>query len=96
MAEEYISRKVACNLSFSHGLNEDGILYIPYHEVINYLQNISPANVRPAKEGEWITPPKNRDYSHLVDFYECPFCGYIEDCFVNFCPNCGADMREVE
>lgn len=63
---------------------------------IRRIEEIRPANVRPVKEGVWITPPKNRDYSHLVDFYECPFCGYVEDCLVNFCPNCGADMREVE
>lgn len=59
---------------------------------IRRIEEIRPANVRSVKEGVWITPPKNRDYSHLVDFYECPFCGYVEDCLVNFCPNCGADM----
>lgn len=63
---------------------------------IRRIEEIRPANVRLVKKGIWITPPKNRDYSHLVDFYECPFCGYIEDCLVNFCPNCGADMREVK
>ena len=47
------------------------------------------------KKGKCITPPKNRDYAHMLDFYECPFCGYIEDCLVNFCPNCGVDMRKV-
>ena len=62
---------------------------------IRRIKEIRPADVRPVKKGIWITPPKNRDYSHLVDFYECPFCGYVEDCLVNFCPNCGAKMREV-
>ena len=59
---------------------------------IRRIEEIHPADVRPVKQGEWIAPPKNRDYAHLVDFYECPFCGYIEDCLVNFCPNCGAKM----
>lgn len=97
MAEKYISCKVACNLSFSHGLNEDGILYIPYHEVINYLQNISPADVRPMVRGYWIG-----DYNDL----KCSVCeknwdelrtadgedwGYWEE-VPPYCPNCGAEM----
>ena len=61
-------------------------------EYIVNLLDIPAEDVYPVREGEWITPPKNRDYAHLVDFYECPFCGYIEDCLVNFCPNCGAKM----
>lgn len=94
---DYISRKVACNLSFSHGLNEDGILYVPYHEVINYLQNISPANVRLVKSGKWIT--RNSVYLQSGEIMAtCSLCnnklrilGNLSD--FNFCPNCGADMR---
>lgn len=97
MAEKYISRKVACNLSFSHGLNEDGVLYIPYHEVINYLRNISPADVRPVVHGHWIGV-----YNDL----KCSVCGknwdelrtanggdwgYWEN-IPPYCPNCGAEM----
>ena len=94
MAEKYISRKVACNLSFSHGLNEDGILYIPYYEAINYLQNISPADVRPVVRGEWI-PYKQGDM-------KCSNCGGVYGVCAgllgdyNYCPRCGADMRGVD
>ena len=53
-----------------------------------------PEHGRPVVRARWITPPKNRDYAHMIDYYECPLCGAIEDYLVNFCPNCGADMRE--
>lgn len=91
MTEKYISRKVACNLSFSHGLNEDGILYVPYYEVINYLQNISPADVRPVVRYKWQT----LDTEFAGRAFVCP-CNFISTEKTNFCPDCGADMREVE
>ena len=49
------------------------------------------ADVRPVVRGKW------RPYSPLTDTYECDKCGYqvIDEIFqTNFCPNCGADMRE--
>lgn len=55
---------------------------------------IPAADVRPFVRARWITPPKNRDYAHMIDYYECPLCGFIEDYLVNFCPNCGAVMEE--
>lgn len=91
---EYISRKVACNLSFSHGLNEDGILYIPYHEVVNYLQNISPADVRPIVEGEWLWEFADNGWANHI----CSRCGWTLNTDIHvgmdyrFCPNCGAEM----
>lgn len=38
-------------------------------------------------KGKWIVredEPMN---------YECPFCGELNCCKGNFCPDCGADMR---
>lgn len=53
------------------------------------------------RKGHWC--PQNDDY---FDWYECSECGYGSegemqhsseyDVRTNFCPNCGADMREVE
>ena len=62
-------------------------------EYIGNLLNIPTKDARSVKEKKWITSPKNKDYSYLFDFYECPFCGYVEDCYVNCCPNCGAKMN---
>ena len=58
------------------------------------IRDIPAADVRPVIHGEWI-------YGSSDDAW-CSVCGEIFndfDCHVdqyNFCPNCGADMREVE
>lgn len=59
-----------------------------------YEEAMKKCDVRPVVRARWITPPKNRDYAHMIDYYECPLCGFIEDYSVNFCPNCGARMED--
>ena len=59
--------------------------------LIDAVATIPAADVRPVVRGKW------RLYSPLTDTYECDKCGYqvIDESFrTNFCPNCGADMRE--
>ena len=51
------------------------------------------------RKGKWI-PLYDDDGTHTYEeyyaaVYQCPFCG-IKDIKNNFCPNCGADMRESE
>lgn len=37
--------------------------------------------------------PSNKPYTEKVEY--CSVCGKkLDDTFQNFCPNCGADMRE--
>lgn len=58
---------------------------------IEIMNEVPAADVRPVVRGKW------RPYSPLTDTYECDKCGYqvIDEIFrTNFCPNCGADMRE--
>ena len=80
---EYIERE-ALKAEFE----EDGHLSAYIEEMID---SIPAADVRPVVRGKW------RLYSPLTDTYECDKCGYqvIDESFrTNFCPNCGADMRE--
>ena len=55
------------------------------------------ADVRPVVHGEW-KPVRSYKYNALVG-WTCSVCGYeidvSEDGF-NYCPKCGADMRECE
>lgn len=61
------------------------------HDVPNVLRNMPFANVQPVKHGKW-------------EGYLCPECNENADYFIsgnfyfdeepNFCPNCGADMRD--
>ena len=57
------------------------------------LQALPAADVRPVVRGEWIPAPEKGDC-----IYRCSQCGYEIDSYLceakNFCPNCGADMRE--
>jgi len=44
------------------------------------------------KKGEWIYSVR---FSRIYPMYECSnCCGLSQSCYVKFCPNCGADMRE--
>lgn len=51
-----------------------------------FIENMQAADVQPAKRGEW----GKRAYDRL----QCSCCGKCEDIATDFCPNCGADMRE--
>lgn len=55
------------------------------------------ADVRPVRRGHWIHD--GFDIPHGVDWMHCSECGsrnvYCPATMTNFCPNCGADMREV-
>lgn len=44
------------------------------------------------RKGHWIKVTYNT--GRLV--CECDRCGWQQKLYTNFCPNCGADMREVE
>lgn len=50
-----------------------------------YMELIPAADVRPVVRGKWET-----DTCHVY----CSICGEYENNKSNFCPNCGADMRE--
>lgn len=59
------------------------------------LKRIPPADVRPVVRGRWIV--------HMSEMFpadstiECDQCHEEQSAFISdsFCPNCGADMREV-
>ena len=66
------------------------------------LDRVPAADVRPVVRGEWIGYPECLKYTNAYsdDHIVCSAC---EECFsildndcerFNFCPNCGADMRE--
>ena len=71
------------------------------------LKAIPAADVRPVVRGHWINGRKNVDWDKQNP--DCPesscFCSVCGDwltasdeypCRGNYCPNCGADLREVE
>ena len=75
--------------------------------IFKKLQALPAADVREVRRGKWITHPRetwigvdingNETQPRQYFAYECPFCGFTAGMSgkdYNFCPNCGADMRE--
>ena len=57
--------------------------------VICVIEQIPAADVRPVVRGRWITRPYMMGNTQY-----CSLCGENYGVKYNFCPNCGADMRE--
>ena len=93
---EYIEReKVLAKKTEIHcivhcqGADEEDVYNAVLVEDINA---IPAADVRPVKRGEW----SRIDYKPHGHDYQCSVCQFKNDEPNNFCPNCGADMREKE
>ena len=52
--------------------------------------------VRDYEHGEWERVSADKYVQHAYHFYRCSKCGYDHIGKTNFCPYCGADMRERE
>lgn len=73
-------------------------------DIAEMLQNFPAADVRPVVRGKWLTGNDNpRTYGRIRAM--CGRCGAFalaemvnagsyKEWLSNFCPNCGADMRE--
>ena len=60
-------------------------------EVDAVVDDIPAADVRPVVRGKW--QPWEQDRPPLK-WYSCDYCGFHALSKSNYCPNCGADMRE--
>lgn len=54
-------------------------------------KDLPAADVRPVVKASW----KRIDFKPCGHDYECSSYGWKNDMATHFCPNCGADMREV-
>lgn len=57
--------------------------------IIAEIKAIPSADVQPVVHGKWVF-----DGYNYRDPYVCNICGACADYESNFCPNCGAGMRE--
>lgn len=85
MAKEYIEREAARK----YILEEYPLLQ--RDRLMRTIDDIPAADVRPVTRGEWIDHQEGRWI-----YAKCSECGTVHDVKSNFCPNCGADMREQE
>lgn len=98
--DDYISREAAMNVANGwrdqlipvYGKNDEYVKCL--ETVAEHLESLHAADVRPTMRGKWEdTMQSCHDSPHV----KCSVCGeYYWRYFnkLNFCPNCGADMRE--
>ena len=98
---EYIAREAALNFEVDVCADDaEEILAISkgFALAINYIKTIPAADVVKRRRGKWITSMGLIDVHHRV--CKCDQCGNsiisLRRLVVNFCPNCGADMREED
>ena len=63
---------------------------------ISKIKDMPDADVVEVKHGEWVKSGQSFLHPEKFVSYCCSECGYedTEKNKYNFCPNCGADMRE--
>ena len=109
MGKEYIEREAAIdalterNLVVHMDSVNDGLVASCHRSAQRVIANIPAADVRPVVRGKWIQTTQPMGWRD-EDCAECSVCGedfvldeWAMDEFtnlMNFCPNCGADMRE--
>ena len=80
---EYIPKDKAVEACF-YGWNNNA------HDCADNIRSIPAADVRPVVRGEW----QFHMFAANSWGYECRVCHTTWDTPTNYCPNCGADMRE--
>jgi len=89
MMKEYIEREA---LLSEYDRRHKG----PPGEARKIIESFPAADVQPIKHGKWeahvITDEDGEEY---IGCYECSNCGlFVGPVKVNYCLNCGSDMRE--
>lgn len=99
--DEYISREVVIKkIAEVQDKATTGTEDVAYYRAIKIIRETPAADVQPVKRGKW-----KRDDNGYDTYIECSRCGMsLSICdyeasewreVMNFCPDCGADMRET-
>lgn len=62
--------------------------------LLKEIEQLKKADVQSVKRGHWIEIAGYGGWSET--YYQCPECNTTEYIPSNFCPNCGADLREID
>ena len=95
MAEKYIKAS-ECEKYFYEHLDDNGMI-----GAMNAIDEMPAADVQPVKRGRWIDIHeycKMNGYipSGVAVYYWCSECMNEQEKTSDFCPCCGANMREPE
>ena len=98
---DYIRRDIV--LDIINTMNDTGGFagYADYCTLFDEIDTMPAADVKRVKRGRWIDIHeycKMNGYipSGVAVYYWCSECMKEQEKTSNFCPNCGADMREHE
>ena len=87
---DYISREAVAQFIRSYRHSTDVAF-----DMEKRLDDIPAADVRPVVRGGWEEHGEpNGHGKYELWYYSCTRCGAVGIPQYNFCPNCGADMRE--
>lgn len=91
--KEYIEREAAIHAVVKRFWSK---LYVSDVELGDAIEELPAADVVERKRGEWVTVTYDVEgWGEMFD-EKCSVCGFVEYYRHNFCPHCGADMREVD
>ena len=102
---DYISREAMLNnltADLEHHSDEgDPRTVLVMQRFIKYVEGFPAADAQPMKRGSWIA--ENRDNRGYADCYTCTNCNcytytytLMKDCEYDYCPNCGARMKQED
>lgn len=98
--DDYIRREKALQFRLTVNVSRDAnsvtVARGVADAIAEYIKAIPAADVRPVKKGRWII--HRSDIFPADGTMECDQCHEEQPltCDDNFCPNCGADMREEQ
>lgn len=92
---EYIEREMAKLRIFEYGVKhrDNANIASACENLERHMNDIPAADVRPVRRGKWIDHQEGR-WIYAKCYAKCSECGTVHDVKSNFCPSCGADMRE--
>lgn len=97
--DDYISREATKEAAWEEFINrlveDQGMYGYLVHLVNEVFDAIPAADARPVVRGKWISHDfVDMGKGRYTGSVECSACGRFLPIKENFCPNCGADMRE--
>ena len=78
--------------AINKAMSENGSLGMA--DVEDIIDDLPIADVKPIRRGHWIEKVSYSGWG--VSIYTCSECENAETIPSKFCPNCGAELREIE